>query len=115
MHKYILKRILLSIVIIFFVTLIPLVTIAGGSPPGLFSGALITEATLSFLGLGVKFPFASWGNIISIPLVMLTGIGGILAIQRGLLHLPLLLNHITSLILYAGEHDLHVIRRSVFV
>ncbi len=26
---------------------------------------IITEATLSFLGLGVKFPFASWGNIIS--------------------------------------------------
>ena len=25
---------------------------------------IITEATLSFLGLGVKFPFASWGNII---------------------------------------------------
>ena len=28
-------------------------------------GTLITEATLSFLGLGVKFPFASWGNIIN--------------------------------------------------
>ena len=26
---------------------------------------IITEATLSFLGLGVKFPFASWGSIIS--------------------------------------------------
>ena len=26
---------------------------------------IIMEATLSFLGLGVKFPFASWGNIIS--------------------------------------------------
>lgn len=26
---------------------------------------ILTEATLSFLGLGVKFPFASWGNIIS--------------------------------------------------
>ena len=26
---------------------------------------IITEATLSFLGLGVKFPFASWGNIIN--------------------------------------------------
>ncbi len=24
---------------------------------------ILTEATLSFLGLGVKFPFASWGNI----------------------------------------------------
>ena len=28
-------------------------------------GAIITEATLSFLGLGVRFPFASWGNIIN--------------------------------------------------
>ena len=28
-------------------------------------GTIITEATLSFLGLGVRFPFASWGNIIS--------------------------------------------------
>ncbi|MDO5110448.1 MAG: ABC transporter permease, partial [Erysipelotrichaceae bacterium] len=28
-------------------------------------GTIITEATLSFLGLGVKFPFASWGNIIN--------------------------------------------------
>jgi len=26
---------------------------------------IITEATLSFLGLGVKFPYASWGNIIT--------------------------------------------------
>ena len=26
---------------------------------------IILEATLSFLGLGVKFPFASWGNIIN--------------------------------------------------
>ena len=26
---------------------------------------IITEATLSFLGLGVKFPFASWGNIMN--------------------------------------------------
>lgn len=26
---------------------------------------ILTESTLSFLGLGVKFPFASWGNIIS--------------------------------------------------
>lgn len=26
---------------------------------------IITEATLSFLGLGVKFPYASWGSIIS--------------------------------------------------
>ena len=26
---------------------------------------IITESTLSFLGLGVKFPFASWGNIMT--------------------------------------------------
>ena len=26
---------------------------------------IIMEATLSFLGLGVRFPFASWGNIIN--------------------------------------------------
>jgi peptide/nickel transport system permease protein len=26
---------------------------------------IIMEATLSFLGIGVKFPFASWGNIIT--------------------------------------------------
>lgn len=30
-----------------------------------FGTTIITEATLSFLGLGVKFPFASWGNIIN--------------------------------------------------
>lgn len=28
-------------------------------------GIILTEATLSFLGVGVKFPYASWGNIIS--------------------------------------------------
>ncbi len=28
-------------------------------------GTIIIEATLSFLGLGVRFPFASWGNIIN--------------------------------------------------
>ncbi len=28
-------------------------------------GIIITEATLSFLGLGVKYPLASWGNIIN--------------------------------------------------
>lgn len=28
-------------------------------------GIIITEATLSFLGLGVKFPLASWGTIIN--------------------------------------------------
>lgn len=28
-------------------------------------GTILTESTLSFLGLGVKYPFASWGNIIS--------------------------------------------------
>ena len=30
-----------------------------------WGSTIITEATLSFLGLGVKFPFASWGNIIN--------------------------------------------------
>ena len=36
-------------------------------------GIIITEATLGFLGLGVKFPLASWGSIINIasdPYVM---------------------------------------------
>lgn len=28
-------------------------------------GVILTESTLSFLGLGVRFPFASWGNIIN--------------------------------------------------
>ena len=28
-------------------------------------GAILAEASLSFLGLGVRFPFASWGNIIN--------------------------------------------------
>jgi len=28
-------------------------------------GVILTESTLSFLGLGVKYPFASWGNIIN--------------------------------------------------
>lgn len=32
---------------------------------GDLGSAIITEATLSFLGLGVKFPFASWGNIVN--------------------------------------------------
>ena len=26
---------------------------------------ILSEATLSFLGLGVKFPYASWGNIVN--------------------------------------------------
>lgn len=30
-----------------------------------FSGAIMTEAALSYLGLGVKAPNASWGNILS--------------------------------------------------
>lgn len=36
-------------------------------------GVIITEATLGFLGLGVKFPLASWGSIINVasdPYVM---------------------------------------------
>ena len=32
---------------------------------GRLGSAILTEATLSFLGLGVKFPFASWGNIMN--------------------------------------------------
>ncbi|MDO5033610.1 MAG: ABC transporter permease [Eubacteriales bacterium] len=28
-------------------------------------GTILTESTLSFLGLGVKYPYASWGNIIN--------------------------------------------------
>jgi len=28
-------------------------------------GVILTESVISFLGLGVKFPFASWGNIIN--------------------------------------------------
>ena len=28
-------------------------------------GTILTESSLSFLGLGVRFPFASWGNIIN--------------------------------------------------
>lgn len=28
-------------------------------------GVILTESVLSFLGVGVKFPFASWGNIIN--------------------------------------------------
>ena len=27
--------------------------------------SILSASTLSFLGLGVKFPFASWGNIIN--------------------------------------------------
>ncbi len=30
-----------------------------------FSGAIITEASLSFLGIGIKPPLPSWGNIIA--------------------------------------------------
>ena len=32
---------------------------------GDLGSAILTEATLSFLGLGVKFPYASWGNIMN--------------------------------------------------
>jgi len=28
-------------------------------------GVILSESTLSFLGLGVKFPLASWGNILN--------------------------------------------------
>ena len=33
-------------------------------------GIIITEATLSYLGLGVKFPQASWGSIIHAAMTM---------------------------------------------
>ena len=36
-----------------------IVTVAFGVP-----GAIFTEATLSFIGLGIRPPFASWGNMI---------------------------------------------------
>ena len=37
-------------------------TVSGFTTTG---STILTEATLSFLGLGVKYPFASWGNIIN--------------------------------------------------
>ncbi|MDI9508541.1 MAG: ABC transporter permease [Clostridiales bacterium] len=41
---------------------IPQLTVIGSMNLG---GIILTEATLSYLGLGVKFPYASWGNIIN--------------------------------------------------
>lgn len=41
---------------------IPQLTVLGTMNLG---GIILTEATLSYLGLGVKFPYASWGNIIN--------------------------------------------------
>lgn len=41
---------------------IPQLTVIGTMSLG---SIILTEATLSYLGLGVKFPFASWGNIIN--------------------------------------------------
>ena len=41
---------------------IPLLIVSASMGIG---STIIMEATLSFLGLGVKFPFASWGNIIN--------------------------------------------------
>lgn len=41
---------------------IPQLTVIGTMNLG---GIILTEATLSYLGLGVKFPYASWGNIIN--------------------------------------------------
>ena len=41
---------------------IPQLTVIGTMNLG---GIILTEATLSFLGLGVKYPYASWGNIIN--------------------------------------------------
>ena len=43
------------------------------SATGSLGGIIITEATLGFLGLGVKYPLASWGSIINVasdPYVM---------------------------------------------
>ncbi len=40
----------------------PLLIVQGTMSLG---GIILTEATLSFLGLGVKFPIASWGSIIN--------------------------------------------------
>ncbi len=43
------------------------------SATGSLGGIIITEATLGFLGLGVRFPLASWGSIINVasdPYVM---------------------------------------------
>ena len=48
-----------------------LIVIATGS----LGGVIIFEATLGFLGLGIKYPLASWGSIINIasdPFVMTT-------------------------------------------
>jgi len=36
------------------------------SATGSLGGLIITEATLGFLGLGIKYPLASWGSIINI-------------------------------------------------
>ena len=41
---------------------IPQLTVIGSMNLG---GIILTEATLSYLGIGVKFPYASWGNIIN--------------------------------------------------
>ncbi len=43
------------------------------SATGSLGGIIITEATLGFLGLGVRYPLASWGSIINVasdPYVM---------------------------------------------
>jgi len=48
-----------------------LIVIATGS----LGSVIIFEATLGFLGLGIKYPLASWGSIINIasdPFVMTT-------------------------------------------
>ena len=48
-------------------TLIPLVTIVGGSLPGLFSGALITETLFSIPGVGYTSYQAMWAGISPSP------------------------------------------------
>ncbi len=44
--------------------LAPIATMAGLDFAGLLGGAILTESVLSFLGMGVQPPFASWGNML---------------------------------------------------
>ena len=53
-------------------TLIPLVTIIGGSLPGLFSGALITETLFSIPGIGYASYHAMVGGDIPFSMFYLT-------------------------------------------
>ena len=53
-------------------TLVPLVTIIGGSLPGLFSGALITETLFSIEGIGYASYHAMVGGDIPFTMFYLT-------------------------------------------